>query len=98
MSVKKFEEYCENCGCPLDICCKPKQPVVSLQELKEEFVNLKDWINEIVENKDAYLEGKLNSEDTMNFFEKIENFKEEINDAEKRLLSWAENQGGEKKK
>ena len=35
MSVKKFEEYCENCGCPLDICCKPKQPVVSLQAIKK---------------------------------------------------------------
>ena len=34
MSVKKFEEYCENCGCPLDICCKSKQPVVSLQALR----------------------------------------------------------------
>ena len=39
MSEKVFKEYCEDCGCPLDICCKPQQPVVSLQAIRKK-VNL----------------------------------------------------------
>ena len=30
-SEKVWREFCEDCGCPLDICCKPKEPVVSVQ-------------------------------------------------------------------
>ncbi len=35
MSEKVVKEHCEDCGCPLDICCKPKEPVVSAEELEE---------------------------------------------------------------
>jgi len=41
MSEKVWREFCEDCGCPLDICCKPKKPVrlasesVDLKALKE---------------------------------------------------------------
>jgi hypothetical protein len=28
-------EYCEDCGCPLGVCCKTKTPVVGLAELKK---------------------------------------------------------------
>ena len=33
MSEKVWREFCEDCGCPLEICCKPKKPVVSVEEL-----------------------------------------------------------------
>ena len=41
MSEKVWREFCEDCGCPLEICCKPKVPVrlasesVDLKALKE---------------------------------------------------------------
>ena len=40
-SKKVFKEYCEDCGCPLEVCYKPKEPVrlasesVDLKKLKE---------------------------------------------------------------
>ena len=26
--------HCEDCGCPLEICCKPKKPVVEVEVLE----------------------------------------------------------------
>jgi len=59
--------------------------LLALEEARKEIEELKEWIVEIAENKDAFLDGKLNSEDTENFFDKIENLKEEIVLVEKRL-------------
>ena len=53
MSEKVFKEYCEDCGCPLDICCKPQQPVVSLQAIKK-------WIKK---NKFGYKPLRVNAEE-----------------------------------
>ena len=49
--------HCEDCGCPLDICCKPKKPVrlasesVDLKKLKEEC---KSSIAEVSKEKQSY--------------------------------------------
>jgi len=44
MSEKVFKEYCEDCGCPLDICCKPKTPVRLASE-SVDLKALKEWLN-----------------------------------------------------
>ena len=45
MSEKVWREFCEDCGCPLDVCCKPKEPV----RLASESVDLK-WLRGEIEN------------------------------------------------
>jgi len=37
--------HCEDCGCPLEICCKPKKPVVSVEELEKEVKRLEDLLH-----------------------------------------------------
>ena len=27
--------HCEDCGCPLEVCCKPKKPVVEVEWLEK---------------------------------------------------------------
>jgi len=39
--------HCEDCGCPLEVCCKPKKPVVEVE-----------WLNYIIERK-KYMESPL---------------------------------------
>jgi len=39
MNEKVFKEFCEDCGCPLDVCCKPKKPVVEVEWLEK-------WVEE----------------------------------------------------
>ena len=34
-SEKVWREFCKDCGCPLEICCKPKKPVISVEEIEE---------------------------------------------------------------
>ena len=34
--------FCKNCGCPLEVCCKPKTPVVSVEWL-EKWVKENGW-------------------------------------------------------
>ena len=36
MDEKVWREFCEDCGCPLEVCCKPKKPVVLVEWLEEE--------------------------------------------------------------
>ena len=82
MSEKVWREFCEDCGCPLEICCKPKVPVrlasesVDLKDIKE----LKDFSEQLVENKDLYLEKKLNPADVELFFDSIEDLNNMIKD------------------
>jgi len=54
MNEKVFKEYCEDCGCPLDICCKPKVPVVSLQALKEWCMKEKQILSFLIDQKEKY--------------------------------------------
>ena len=35
MSEKVWREFCKDCGCPLEICCKPKKPVVEVEWLEK---------------------------------------------------------------
>jgi len=38
--IRHLCRYCEDCGCLLEFCCKPKKPVVSF-----------DWLKDFVERK-----------------------------------------------
>jgi len=41
MSEKVFKEFCEDCGCPLEVCCKPKTSGISIKWLETEIKRLK---------------------------------------------------------
>jgi len=46
------EEYCEDCGCPLEVCCgSNREKYVPVLELKEMIVVKRDFCgNEIIRN------------------------------------------------
>jgi len=58
MIEKVFKEFCEDCGCPLEICCKPKKPVILVEEvLKEINKRIEFYANEttkLVKENDLY--------------------------------------------
>ena len=73
---------------------KKQVPVVSLQELKKKLDYLKDFAQQISENKDLFLEKALNPADVDGLWESIDQLPELIND----LLSLAEAQSVRKPK
>jgi len=40
MSEKDWEEYCKSCGCPIEICCKPKKSFIFIEDLEKEIIEL----------------------------------------------------------
>ena len=50
-SKKVFKEYCEDCGCPLEVCCKPKEPVRLASE-SVDLKKLKEWCKEEMDGMD----------------------------------------------
>ncbi len=56
MDEKVWKEFCEDCGCPLDICCKPKKPVVSVEWLEKWCKEHKSsWVNHDLIEKEVLL-------------------------------------------
>ena len=73
--------HCEDCGCPLEVCCKPKKPV----RLASESVDLK-WLKDWCKNNKHPVEwdgsdGKHYETETV-----------QIND----LVKWAEKEAKKK--
>ena len=49
--------HCEDCGCPLEVCCKPKEPVVEVEWLKfqitcikHDYSNIETGFNELLKD------------------------------------------------
>ena len=63
MSEKVWKEYCEDCGCPLEICCKPKKPVVEVEQLEK-------WCN-----KNKCYPGFVDTKELLSAVHKIANAK-----------------------
>jgi len=56
-SEKVWREFCEDCGCPLEVCCKPKKPVVEVEWLKfqitcikHDYSNIETGFNELLKD------------------------------------------------
>jgi hypothetical protein len=60
--VKCYDEWCEKCGCPLDICCKKEGAIIELKVIIKRNSNFRysrlDMI-EFCEKRLERLQGEL---------------------------------------